>query len=166
MNWPSAGEKARSRLDREIIRLKVEREALKKESDRGSKSRLQNLEKVLDLEKKSADLRSKRQAEESKLSGAQKMKSEVEQLRTERAKARQRGENQKSGELAYGRIPELGKRRAAVEANENSSISETAGRMIVIETFERGPIGRLPPSSRASAVRGRHPITLNIPGKA
>jgi ATP-dependent Clp protease ATP-binding subunit ClpB len=113
-------------LDREIIRLKIEQEALKKETDRGSKNRLQHLEKeLLDLEKKSADLTSKWQAEKSKLSDAQKMKSELERLRTELANAQRKGEFQRAGELAYSRIPELEKRLAAVEASETSSISET-----------------------------------------
>jgi ATP-dependent Clp protease ATP-binding subunit ClpB len=113
-------------LDREIIRLKIEQEALKKETDRGSKNRLQHLEKeLLDLEKKSADLTSKWQTEKSKLSDAQKMKSELERLRTELANAQRKGEFQRAGELAYSRIPELKKRLAAVEASETSSISET-----------------------------------------
>jgi ATP-dependent Clp protease ATP-binding subunit ClpB len=113
-------------LDREIIRLKIEQEALKKETDRGSKNRLQHLEKeLLDLEKKSADLTSKWQAEKSKLSDAQKMKTELERLRTELANAQRKGEFQRAGELAYSRIPELEKRLAAVEASETSSISET-----------------------------------------
>ena len=80
-------------LDREIVRLKIEQEALKKESDAGSKTRLENLEReLIDLEKRSADLTSNWQAEKSKLSDAQKMKSELEQLRTELANAQRRGE--------------------------------------------------------------------------
>ena len=114
-------------LDREIIRLKIEQEALKKETDAGSKSRLQTLEADLtDLEKKSADLTSRWQAEKSKLSDAQKMKSELEQLRTELANAQRRGEYQRAGELAYGRIPDLEKKLAAVEASESTSTIDEA----------------------------------------
>ena len=113
-------------LDREIIRLKIEQEALKKETDLGSRSRLQTLEKdLVDLEKKSADMTSRWRLEKSKLSDAQKMKGELEQLRTELANAQRKGEFQKAGELAYGRIPELEKKLAAVEASETSSASET-----------------------------------------
>jgi ATP-dependent Clp protease ATP-binding subunit ClpB len=112
-------------LDREIIRLKIEQEALKKETDAGSKSRLTTLEGELrDLEKKSADLTSKWQAEKSKLSDAQKLKSELEQARTELANAQRSGEYQRAGELAYGRIPDLEKRLAAVEISEDPSIDE------------------------------------------
>ena len=108
-------------MDREIIRLKIEQEALKKEHDAGSKSRLQTLEKELtDLEKSSADLTSRWSAEKNKLSNAQKLKSELDGLRVELANAQRRGEYQRAGELAYGRIPELEKRLAEIEAKENS----------------------------------------------
>src|SRR5450631_496837 len=106
-------------MDREIIRLKIEQEALKKESDPGSKSRLQTLEKELaELEKKSADLTSRWRAEKEKLSDAQKLKTELDQLRAELANAQRKGEYQRAGELAYGRIPELEKKLAAIEAQE------------------------------------------------
>jgi ATP-dependent Clp protease ATP-binding subunit ClpB len=108
-------------LDREIIRLKIEQEALKKESDAGSKSRLQALEKELaDLEEKSAALTARWSAEKNKLSNAQKLKSELEALRIELANAQRRGEYQRAGELAYGRIPELEKKLAEIEAKENA----------------------------------------------
>ena len=104
------------KIDRDIVRLKIEQEALKKESDLGSKTRLENLDKELaDLEKRSADLTSTWQAEKSKLSDAQKLKSDLDQARIELANAQRRGEYQKAGELAYGRIPELEKRLAEVE---------------------------------------------------
>ncbi|NTJ62116.1 ATP-dependent chaperone ClpB [Agrobacterium rhizogenes] len=113
-------------IDRDVIRLKIEQEALKKENDKGSKTRLQALEKELaDLEKKSADLTSKWQAEKGKLSDAQKIKSELEQYRTELANAQRKGEFQRAGELSYSTIPELEKKLAAIEASETSSISET-----------------------------------------
>ncbi len=108
-------------MDREIIRLKIEQEALKKENDAGSKSRLQTLEKELaELEKRSADLTSRWSAEKNKLSNAQKLKSDLDGLRIELANAQRRGEFQRAGELAYGRIPELEKKLADIEARENS----------------------------------------------
>src|SRR5471030_1447510 len=108
-------------MDREIIRLKIEQEALKKEHDAGSKSRLQTLEKELaDLEEKSAALTARWSAEKNKLSNAQKLKSELDALRIELANAQRRGEYQRAGELAYGRIPELEKRLSEIEARENS----------------------------------------------
>jgi ATP-dependent Clp protease ATP-binding subunit ClpB len=107
-------------LDREIIRLKIEQEALKKESDAGSKSRLQTLEKELaEHEEKSTALTARWSAEKNKLSDAQKLKSELDALRIELANAQRRAEYQRAGELAYGKIPELEKKLAAIEANEN-----------------------------------------------
>src|SRR5947199_560079 len=108
-------------LDREIIRVKIEQEALKKESDAGSKMRLQTLDKELaDLEEKSAALTARWSAEKNKLSNAQKLKSELDALRIELANAQRRGEYQRAGELAYGRIPELEKKLADIEAHENA----------------------------------------------
>ena len=106
-------------IDREIVRLKIEQEALKKETDAGSKDRLKTLEgELATLEKQSADMTSRWKAEKEKLGDAQKLKSELEQLRTELANAQRRGEYQRAGELAYGRIPELEKKLASIEANE------------------------------------------------
>src|ERR1700726_1480020 len=108
-------------MDREIIRLRIEQEALRKESDPGSKSRLQTLEKELaGLEEKSAGLTTRWSAEKNKLSNAQKLKSELDALRVELANAQRRGEFQRAGELAYGRIPELEKKLAEIEAKENA----------------------------------------------
>ncbi|MGB7259663.1 MAG: ATP-dependent chaperone ClpB [Pseudolabrys sp.] len=106
-------------IDREIVRLKIEQEALKKESDPGSKDRLKRLEVELKtLEKQSADLTSRWKAEKEKLSDAQKLKTELDQLRAELASAQRRGEYQRAGELAYGRIPELEKKLKDIEASE------------------------------------------------
>src|SRR5664279_3663467 len=108
-------------IDREIVRLKIEQEALKKESDPGSKDRLKNLEGELkELEKKSADITGRWKAEKEKLSDAQKLKTELDQLRAELANAQRRGEYQRAGELAYGRIPELEKKLKATEGSEAS----------------------------------------------
>src|SRR6188508_1986300 len=107
-------------LDREIVRLKIEQEALKKETDTGSKTRLQTLEKELaELEDRSAALTARWSAEKNKLSNAQKLKSELDALRVELANAQRRGEFQRAGELAYGRIPELEKKLESIEANES-----------------------------------------------
>jgi ATP-dependent Clp protease ATP-binding subunit ClpB len=106
--------------DREIVRLKIEQEALKKERDPGSKERLKNLEKELaSLEKQSADLTARWKSEKEKLSEAQKLKTELDHLRTELANAQRKGEFQRAGELAYGRIPEIEKKLKAIEAGDS-----------------------------------------------
>ena len=70
------------------------------------------------LEKKSADLTARWKSEKEKLSGAQKLKNELDQLRVELANAQRRGEYQRAGELAYGRIPEIERRLKAMEGPE------------------------------------------------
>src|SRR5262249_30601637 len=85
--------------------LRIEQEALKKESDPGSKERLKRLEtELVTLEKQSADITGRWKAEKEKLAGAQKLKTELDQARTDLANAQRRGEYQRAGELAYGRI--------------------------------------------------------------
>jgi len=104
-------------LDREIVRLKIEQEALKKETDPGSKERLARIEdELVELEKRSADLTARWKSEKEKLSDAQKLKTALDQARVELANAQRQGEYQRAGELAYGRIPELEKRLQALEA--------------------------------------------------
>jgi len=107
-------------IDREIVRRKIEQEALKKETDPGSRDRLKTLERELgSLEKQSADLTSRWKAEKEKLGSAQKLKNELDGLRVELANAQRRGEYQRAGELAYGRIPELEKKLKDIEAKES-----------------------------------------------
>jgi len=114
-------------LDREIVRLKIEQEALKKESDPGSKERLKRLEvELAALEKQSDEITRRWKAEKDKLSDAQKLKTELDQARIELANAQRRGEFQRAGELAYGRIPELEKKLAAVEASDQGAMVEEA----------------------------------------
>jgi ATP-dependent Clp protease ATP-binding subunit ClpB len=106
-------------IDREIVRLKIEQEALKKERDAASRERLRALEaELVALEKKSADLTSRWKSEKEKLSEAQKLKAELDQARIELANVQRRGEYQRAGELAYGRIPELEKKLKGIEGKE------------------------------------------------
>jgi ATP-dependent Clp protease ATP-binding subunit ClpB len=125
-------------IDREIVRLKIEQEALKKETDSASHDRLQRLEKELaDLEEQGDALTAKWQSERDKLSDAQKVKSELEQARQELADAQRRGEFQKAGELAYGRIPELEKRLKTLED------SEKAGNVVLEEAVTASHVAQV-----------------------
>ncbi len=104
-------------LDRRIIQLKIEREALKKESDTGSKDRLEKLEKELaNLQEKSDAMTQIWQAEKQKLNEAQKIKESLDHARAELEKAQRSGDLAKAGELAYGTIPQLEKKLVETEA--------------------------------------------------
>ncbi len=109
-------------LDRRIIQLKIEREALKKETDQASKDRLQRLEKELaDLEEEADALTARWQAEKEKLGAASKLKESLDQARFDLETAQRRGDLAKAGELAYGVIPVLEKQLADAEAAGRSA---------------------------------------------
>lgn len=104
------------RLDRRLIQLKIEREALKKETDEASKIRLENLEKeITELSKKYADLNEVWKAEKATLQGEQKIKSELEKAQFELEKARRSGDLNQMSELQYGHIPALEKKLVAAQ---------------------------------------------------
>jgi ATP-dependent Clp protease ATP-binding subunit ClpB len=103
-------------LDRRIMQLKIEREALKKESDDGSKTRLGKLEQELaDLEEQADLLSSRWQAEKNRMQGSQKLKEELDKARTDLELAQRQGNLARAGELAYGVIPDLEKRITAAD---------------------------------------------------
>jgi ATP-dependent Clp protease ATP-binding subunit ClpB len=160
-------------IDREIVRLKIEQEALKKESDPGSKDRLKNLESELkSLEKQSADITSRWKAEKEKLSEAQKLKTELDQLRAELANAQRRGEYQRAGELAYGRIPELEKKLAAIEAQEakgkGAMVEETVTADHVAQVVSRWtgvPVDRMLEGEKEKLLRMEEELGKRVVGQ-
>mgnify|MGYP003487927757 CR=1 FL=1 len=108
------------RLDRRLIQLKIEREALKKETDEPSKIRLENLEnEITELSKKYADLNEVWKAEKATLQSEQKIKSELEKAQFELEKARRLGDLNRMSELQYGHIPALEKKLLAAQKMEN-----------------------------------------------
>ncbi|MEW7009246.1 ATP-dependent chaperone ClpB [Lentilitoribacter sp. EG35] len=109
-------------LDRKIIQLKIEREALKKEDDKATKDRLVDLEAELsDIEEQSTGLTAKWQAEKQKLGLAADIKQKLEQARNQLEIAQRNGEFQKAGELTYGEIPALEKQLLESENRENQA---------------------------------------------
>jgi ATP-dependent Clp protease ATP-binding subunit ClpB len=99
---------ALDRLERRLIQLKIEREALKKETDAASKKRLEELSEVIaKVEREYADLEEVWNTEKAALQGSQKIKSQLEQARIDLENARRAGDLAKMSELQYGRIPEL-----------------------------------------------------------
>ena len=159
-------------IDREIVRLKIEQEALKKESDPASKERLKRLSMELaELEKRSADLTSRWKSEKDKLSVAQKLKAELDQLRTELANAQRRGEYQRAGELAYGRIPELEKRLKSIEAAEGQGAlmeeAVTADHVAqVVSRWTGVPVDRMLEGEREKLLAMEEKLSSRVVGQA
>lgn len=116
-------------LDRKIIQLKIEREALKKEPDPASKERLVKLEGELkDLEGKSAELTAVWQAEKQKLNQGQKLTEELDRARIELEQAEREGNWARAGELKYGKIPELQQNlETAAKGGDKTLINEEVG---------------------------------------
>ncbi len=103
-------------LDRRLIQLKIEREALKKENDQASKDRLARLQKeIAELEERSSALARRWKEEKEKLASAQKVKEELDAARIELDQAQRKGDLARAGELSYGVIPDLEKRLKAME---------------------------------------------------
>ena len=101
-------------LDRRVIQLKIEREALRKEKDAASRDRLERLEKELaDLEDESNALTAKWQAEKEQVQETQKLKERLDQARSEVEIAQRRGDLARASELLYGVIPEIERKLAA-----------------------------------------------------
>jgi len=111
-------------LDRRIIQLKIEREALKKETDSASRERLEKLEQELaDLEEKAGTMTAAWQAEKDRLGQAQKLKEELDAARNELVQAQRGGKLERASELSYGIIPSIEKRLKEME--EAEELSET-----------------------------------------
>jgi ATP-dependent Clp protease ATP-binding subunit ClpB len=160
-------------IDREIMRLKIEQEALKKEKDPGSKDRLIRLEAELaELEKQSADITSRWKSEKEKLSDAQKLKTDLDQLRAELANAQRKGDYQRAGELAYGSIPELEKKLKAnegVDAKRGAMVEETvtadhvAG---VVSRWTGVPVDRMLEGEKDKLLRMEKELAKRVIGQA
>ncbi|STX28215.1 endopeptidase Clp ATP-binding subunit B [Legionella beliardensis] len=110
------------KLERRLIQLKIEREALKKENDEASKKRLQDLQHSIDeLEKNYTDLEEVWKAEKATLQGATHIKEALEQAKVELDTARRAGDLARMSELQYGRIPELEKQLLQVNEQEDNT---------------------------------------------
>ncbi|HTM76839.1 MAG TPA: AAA family ATPase, partial [Devosia sp.] len=112
-------------LDRRIMQLKIEREALRKETDDASKTRLDRLEAELGgLEEQAQGLSAKWLAEKDRLSGSQKLKEGLDAARSQLEIAQRTGDLAKAGELAYGVIPGLEKQIKAAEAAKEDGVTD------------------------------------------
>jgi ATP-dependent Clp protease ATP-binding subunit ClpB len=114
-------------LDRRIMQLKIEREALKKENDRASKDRLATLEHDLgELEERSATVTAKWQEEKKSVAAVQSLKERLDAARQEVEIAQRRGDFARAGELTYGEIPSLEKRIREIDEKNNAALVNEA----------------------------------------
>ena len=117
-------------IDRDLMQLMIEREALRKETDQASKDRLAKLEgEIANLEEQSQAMTARWEAEKQKLGSAQKVKEELDGARNELELAQRKGNLARAGELTYGVIPDLERKLAAIETNDGKGamVEEAVG---------------------------------------
>jgi ATP-dependent Clp protease ATP-binding subunit ClpB len=158
-------------IDRRIMQLQIEREALKKESDSASKDRLLKLESELaEQEEKSAVITRNWQAEKEKLASASKLKEELEKARLHLEQAQQRGDFAKAGELAYSTIPELEKKmKAAEEAGSTSMLEEAVTESHVAQVVSRWtgiPVDKMLEGEREKLLQMEVELAKRVVGQA
>ena len=125
-------------LDRQILQLQIEAEALKKEDDKASVDRLEKLEKELaDLNDRASEMTAKWQAERDKLEGTREVKEKLDRARADLDIAKREGNLAKAGELSYGVIPDLERKLSEAEENEDLMVEEAVRPEQIAEVVER-----------------------------
>ena len=126
-------------LDRQILQMQIEAEALKKEDDAASRDRLERLEKQLsDLQQQSAEMTARWQAERDKLEGSRNVKEQLDRARAELEQAKREGNLARAGELSYGIIPGLERQIADSEGHEDGPlVAEAVRPEQIAEVVER-----------------------------
>ncbi|PYL52150.1 MAG: type VI secretion system ATPase TssH, partial [Verrucomicrobia bacterium] len=164
-------------IEREIMQHEMERQALKKEKDPASKERLKKLEKELaELKEKSSALKAEWQKEKAQITDQAKLKEQLDQLRTELERAQRRGELAKASEIQYGRIPDLEKKLAAMEASARKNAGASRRRLLrqevteediaqVVSSWTGIPVSRLQESERAKLLRLEEHLHQRVVGQ-
>jgi len=162
-------------LDRRVIQLKIEREALKKETDVASRDRLGRLEEELaDLEEESREFTARWQAEKDTLAGATKIKEALDQARIELDQAKRLGRLEKAGELQYGVIPDLERKLAEAEHSEQeagqggSLLTETVSAEHVAQVVSRWtgiPVDKMLEGERDKLLRMEEALQKRVIGQ-
>ncbi len=160
-------------LDRRIIQLKIEREALKKETDRSSQERLEKLELDLAaLEEEAAALTARWQAEKSKLGHAADLKRQLDEARNELAIVQRKGEFQRAGELTYSVIPTLEKELEEAEGQDRSGVDSMVQEVVtadniaqVVSRWTGIPVDRMLEGERDKLLRMEDELAKSVVGQ-
>ncbi len=157
-------------LDRQILQLQIEEEALKLEDDQASKDRLETLQKDLaDLQEKSSEMTAQWQAGRDKLASARDIKEQLDQARADLDIAKREGNLAKAGELSYGVIPELEKKLAEAEDTEDDMTIEEAVRpeqiAAVVERWTGVPTSRMLEGEREKLLRMEDDLHARVIGQ-
>jgi ATP-dependent Clp protease ATP-binding subunit ClpB len=157
-------------LDRRIMQLQIEREALKKETDTASKDRLQRLEKELaEIEEKSAGITRRWQEEKEKLAASSKLKEELDHARNALEQAQRKGDFAAAGELAYAKIPDLEKRLAASEATGSKLLEEAVTASHIAQVVSRWtgiPVDKMLEGEREKLLEMEQELARRVVGQA
>ncbi|MDC0738037.1 ATP-dependent chaperone ClpB [Cognatishimia sp. SS12] len=158
-------------LDRQILQLQIEGEALRLEDDQASKDRLEKLEKDLaDLQDRSSELTAKWQAGRDKLASARDLKERLDQARAELDIAKRDGNLAKAGELSYGVIPQLEKELAEAETQDANMTIEEAVRpeqiAAVVERWTGIPTSKMLEGEREKLLRMEDELHRRVIGQS
>jgi len=163
---------ALDRLERRLIQLKIEREALKKESDEASKKRLELLEQeITKLEREYHDLEEVWKAEKLALHGSAQVKEELERTRLELDAARRAGDLTRMSELTYGRIPDLERRLAQATAAESGQFKLLRNKVTdeeiaeVVSKWTGIPVAKMLEGEREKLLRMEEAIQRRVVGQ-
>ncbi len=158
-------------LDRQILQMQIEAEALKKEDDTASRDRLERLEKQLsDLQQQSAELTARWQAERDKLEGSRHVKEQLDRARAELEQAKREGNLARAGELSYGIIPGLERQIAETEGEGDGPLVEEAVRpeqiAEVVERWTGIPTSKLMEGERDKLLKMEEVLGKRVIGQS
>jgi len=165
---------AMDRLDRRLIQLRIEREAVKKESDEASRKRLALIEEeIAKLEKEYSDLEEIWKAEKAQVAGSQHIKEELEKLRLAMEEARRKGDWQKMSEIQYGRIPQLEAQLKQAEKGETRGakaklLRTQVGAEEIAEVVSRAtgiPVAKMMQGEREKLIRMEEKLHERVVGQ-
>ncbi|MFL6573459.1 MAG: AAA family ATPase, partial [Burkholderiales bacterium] len=164
---------AMDRLERRLIQLKIEREAVRKEKDEASQRRFVLIEdEIRRLEKEYADLEEEWKAEKAQVQGSQHIKEEIEKLRQQMDEARRKGDWQKMSEIQYGRLPQLDAQLKKAESSEKSAkpklLRTQVGAEEIAEVVSRAtgiPVSKMMQGEREKLIRMEEMLHRRVVGQ-